>query len=185
MQLNKIDSSGIAQPGEFIYRGKVLAGYIDNPPDNKLVFSDYLSDHRNSTLFPRLNEAFNDLKKPLKKQSTEERKYLKGKLWEDVKANIADASAQFEADKLLESEVLPSDPNACMECLEKMEHDVHDQIRELNVKLVSIGRAMANVEFIQKRKRELEAYDESIFTSIPSDIAEPPNKKKPKNTPGC
>ncbi len=129
MQLEDLNSYVVIRPGDFIHASKILSAYIDYPPEDNLTFSYNLSQHKR--FCPRLFDAFGESKKPLKKRSRDERVYLKQKLLEDMEANIAAADAQFGGEKRLGTDILPSDPDACMERLGHMKSELHTQIQAL------------------------------------------------------
>ena len=175
MQLADADYNSIIRPSDFISQGKRLAQTIDSPPENELVFSLYL--HNAGDLFPKLQAAFNESKKPLKKRSKDERLQLKQALLEDVRRNMAAAKEQFEGEKLLDTETLPSDPERCIERLEKMEDGLNEQLFALQRKIRSIQYAMGALERMKSSQRELEGFDESAYTSTPQDPVQPLKKK--------
>jgi hypothetical protein len=165
MQLEDLNSYVIICPGDFLHSGKILSVYIDCPPEDNLTFSYNLSQHKR--FCPRLFDAFGESKKPLKKRSRDERVYLKQKLLEDMEANIAAADAQFGGEKRLGTDILPSDPDACMERLGHMESELHAQIQALERKLGHVGSAQDTLESIQKKKLELDAFDKTPFMTLP------------------
>ncbi len=177
MQLHDIDHNEIRRLDEFFNPGCRLAKIIDMPPENNLVFSYELE---RNPFFPKLIRAFEESKKPLKKRSKDERMYLKEKLLDDMRDNLSRAKTKFEGGMFFGPDIIPSDPNACNDFLDTEEEKVHAQIRELNTKLSNIGQAREKVELLQKRKKELEKFDESVFTSTPLEL-EQPCKKKPKS----
>jgi hypothetical protein len=177
MQLHNIDHNEIRRLDEFLNPGVRLAKLIDTPPDNNLVFS---SELERNPFFSKLAGAFGESSTPLKKRSKDERMHLKEKLLEDMRDNLSRAKTKYEGDLLFGSETLPSDPGTCNDFLDTVEDRVHAQIRELNAKLLNIGQAREKLELLQTRKKELERFDESVFTSMPPEL-EQPCKKKPKS----
>jgi len=176
MQLEDLNSYEITRPAFFIQASKSLAQYIDNPPDNNSTFSDELSLRKQ--FCPRLFDAFNASKKPLKKRSQVERLTLKQKLLEDVESNIAAAEAQFEGEKRLGTDVLPSDPDACMGKLGSMEDELHTQIRALQLKLKHVGYALDTMETIKKNKLELGLFDKTLYMEMPKHVDRAGKNKK-------
>jgi hypothetical protein len=169
MQLEDLNSYEIIRPAFLIQSSKSLAKYIDCPPDNNSTFSGELSLRKQ--FCPRLFDAFNESKKPLKNRSLDERLHLKQKLLEDVESNVAAADAQFEGEKRLGTDILPSDPDACIERLGCMEEELHTQIRSLQLKLKHVGFAQDALESIKKNKLELDAIDKTPFMSLPQELA--------------
>ena len=176
MQLEDLNSYVVIRPGDFVHASKILSAYIDFPPEDNLTFGYNLSQHKR--FCPRLFDAFGESKKPLKKRSRDERVYLKQKLLEDMEDNIAAADAQFGGEKRLGTDILPSDPDACMERLGQMESELHTQIQALERKLRHVGSAQDTLELIQKNKLELDAFDKTPFMTMPKEEEEHPTGLK-------
>ena len=167
MQLDKVDIGDIVRPSCFLYVGEQLALCIDRPPLNSDVFNNHLSN--NEKLFPKLAAAFHESRKQLNQRSKEDRVYLKENLLEDMKTNVAQANAALGCDKRLGDEVISPNPDEGILFVEKKTDEIFDEIVNLKIMVQTMNRARDVLERMQRSKRELEAFNESIYTSSPAE----------------
>ena len=175
MQLAKADINEIVRPSYFLNVGKELANYIDRPHADDYAFSMRLRDCKK--FFPKLIAAVGESKKPLRKQSIEERTHLKEKLLEDIRTSSAAAKAELDGEKRLGSEEFPSDPDECLRFLDSKEDSLHEQMERIQSTLRELNYVRTVLELVQKSKRELADFDESLYTSTPSEAESLPSKK--------
>jgi hypothetical protein len=183
MQLADVDVSNIIRPTDFLFTGKSMALFIDNPPADDAFFKD--DWERRKKFFPKLTTAFDESEKPLSQRSIEERVYLKEKLLEDMRTNVAAVKAELDGDKRLGSEEFPSDPDESIQFLDAKEDSLCKQMEKIKSTLQELSRARAVLKHIQKMKSYLlTQYDESFYMSMPQHLpaVQPSNPKKAKNS---
>ncbi len=178
MQLAKADINEIVRPSNFLNVGKQLAAYIDRPPAGDNAFNVRLNDYKR--FFPKLIAAVGESKKPLRKQSIQERAHLKEKLLEDIRTNTTAAKAELDGEKRLGSEEFPSDPDECLRFLDSKEDSLYEQMEKIQSTARELRHVRIVLELVQKSKRELADFDESIYTSTPSEAESLPLKKPKK-----
>ena len=172
MQLADVEDKDIVCPDLFLSAAKRLVEKIHTPPRNNVLFDDELSYFKLD--FPILYATYTEIGEPLTRKTKDELMLLKAKLLEDVNNSNSVVIDSYEVKKFLGEDVLPSDPEACLEGLDLLEDQVLDQIRALKEKVIHLQRARCMVKKMLDGKRSIQTYDLTLFTSEA-------NVKKPKH----
>lgn len=134
----------------------------------------------NKDCFPHFFAAFQAFGKKLHKLSQESKMELKLTLLADVKEHIEKTKRDINQTKMLHSEQLPSDPDECIVRMETLIEQGHAQIHAINRGFQDIAHATTLMQRMRGNKHQIEAFDESLFTSMPKESSVRA-VKKPRN----
>jgi hypothetical protein len=164
----------------FFTRAKYVLHFIDNPATNmdSKAFAEVVESNR--VCFPHFFAAFQAFGKKLHKLSQASRMELKLTLLADVKEHIEKIKRDIHQPKMLHAEQLPSDPDECIVRMETLIAQGHAQIQAINRGFQDIAHATTLMQRMRENKYHMEAFDESLFTTMPKESSVRA-EKKPRN----